>query len=340
GGGDAEEAREDVFVFGDVVRLEAEIFAATGIEGALSVDRTAGLKGVKGVDPAARVSSVLRGVPWLTFVGDESDGVEGGGLLVWRPPPVVAEALDRDAHPTAWLSSFASSVAEGGVRYRGGVEDVGSSCSSDGVGSIGVSGVDGSGGGGARNGGESGDPQGIQRARQQQQQHPCMQQFLAYLAHRDDIDLAAALARAGYFCSSSLVAGRVIAAAALPEELGSTSAVGVRREGQLPALRAGGAPPSWTALEEEACGRPATWSNPALVRRFEELAGFRLVGTDGRLSLGGVPRRTFDEIAETVPGLQTSAMGGHAMSRRVFRAAKKLAEEKERARTGETAAAG
>lgn len=77
-----------------------------------------------------------------------------------------------------------------------------------------------------------------------------------------------------------------------------------------------------------------TWSNPALVRRFEELAGFCLVGVDGRLSLGGVPRRTFDEVAETVPGLQKSAMGGRAMSRRIFRVAEKLAEERDKEQRG------
>lgn len=46
-----------------------------------------------------------------------------------------------------------------------------------------------------------------------------------------------------------------------------------------------------------------TWSNPALVRRFEELAGFRLVGANGQLLLAGIPSRTFDDIARAVPGL-------------------------------------
>ncbi|CAM9876657.1 unnamed protein product, partial [Ectocarpus sp. 13 AM-2016] len=99
---------------------------------------------------------------------------------------------------------------------------------------------------------------------------------------------------------------------------------------RLPALRAGGATaaPSWAALEAEARARPKTWSNPALVRRFEELAGFRLIGEDGRLTLGGFPGWTFDDVAAGAPGLQHSAMGGgRAVSRRAFRHAERLESE-------------
>ncbi|CBN77856.1 hypothetical protein Esi_0074_0082 [Ectocarpus siliculosus] len=132
-----------------------------------------------------------------------------------------------------------------------------------------------------------------------------------------------------------------MAAAALPEEAGATPAVGRRRLDRLPALRAGGpAAPSWAALEAEACARPRTWSNPALVRRFEELAGFRLVGEDGRLTLGGFPGWTFDDVAAGAPGLQDSAMGGgRAVSRRAFRHAERL-EALERKRTAGGSAVG
>ena len=60
------------------------------------------------------------------------------------------------------------------------------------------------------------------------------------------------------------------------------------------------------------------------MRRFEELAGFRLVGVNGQLLLGGIPSRTFDDIARAVPGLSKSVMGGRAMSKRAFRVAGKL----------------
>lgn len=67
-----------------------------------------------------------------------------------------------------------------------------------------------------------------------------------------------------------------------------------------------------------------TWSNPALVRRFEELAGFRLLGVNGQLALGGIPSRTFDFVATSVPGLEQSAIGGRAEPERVFKVAGKL----------------
>lgn len=60
------------------------------------------------------------------------------------------------------------------------------------------------------------------------------------------------------------------------------------------------------------------------MRRFEELAGFRLVGVNGQLLLGDIPSRTFDDIARAVPGLSKSVMGGRAMSKRAFRVAGKL----------------
>ncbi|CAM9450812.1 unnamed protein product, partial [Ectocarpus sp. 8 AP-2014] len=191
------------------------------------------------------------------------------------------------------------------------------------------------GGGGGGGGGDR--EEAGRRCQRQPPKHPCLAQFEAYLSHRDDVDFAAGLLKAGFYLSSYLVLGRIMAAAALPEEAGATPAVGRRRLDRLPALRAGGpSAPSWAVLEAEACARPKTWSNPALVRRFEELAGFRLVGEDGRLTLGGFPGWTFDDVAAGAPGLQDSAMGGgRAVSRRAFRHAERLeALERKRAAGG------
>ncbi|CAM9450741.1 unnamed protein product, partial [Ectocarpus sp. 8 AP-2014] len=127
GDGAARGQPDDGFVYGDLARLEAEIFAATGVEDALlhlgpgGYGGGASGAGKGGVDAAAKKSSVLRGVPWLSFLDDDGDGdgavgdVEGR-LLVWRPPPVVAEALDADldADPTGWLSGFGGGGIDGG----------------------------------------------------------------------------------------------------------------------------------------------------------------------------------------------------------------------------------
>ena len=56
------------------------------------------------------------------------------------------------------------------------------------------------------------------------------------------------------------------------------------------------------------------WSNPALINRFEELAGFRVVGQWGSLKAIGVDA-TFDYIAKGTPQLHESAMGGKRMSK-------------------------
>ena len=250
GGGEGRGLEENkMFVYGNVARLEADIFAATGVEEAFRLGRQGGLKGSRAVDPAFKISSILRGVPWLSVLdeeGDDDGGSDGSGrLLVWRPPAVVAEALDADldADPVAWLSGFGRAdgngdEAAGDEPSRRGEEeervDAGVS-----TGDLVV---------------KKGAP--LPPPLQQQQQHPCLQQLEAYLAHRDDLDFAAGLFRAGFYCSAYLVLGRIVAAAALPEELGATAAVGRRREGRLPALRAGGPPPSWPVLEAEACARP------------------------------------------------------------------------------------
>ncbi|CAM9876589.1 unnamed protein product, partial [Ectocarpus sp. 13 AM-2016] len=117
---------DDRFVYGDLARLEAEIFAATGVEDALlhlcpgGHGGGASGAGKGGVGAAAQKSSVLRGVPWLGFLDENGAGravgdVEGR-LLVWRPPAVVAEALDADldADPTGWLSDFGVGGIDGG----------------------------------------------------------------------------------------------------------------------------------------------------------------------------------------------------------------------------------
>ncbi|CAN0158273.1 unnamed protein product, partial [Ectocarpus fasciculatus] len=183
---------DDGFVYGDLARLEAEIFAATGVEDALlrlcpggeGGGAFGGSKG-GGVDAAAKVSSVLRGVPWLSFVDEDGDGGGGGGdvegrLLVWRPPAVVAEALDADldADPTGWLSGFGGDV-DSSSGDRGGVveglDDVESEESWQG------------GGGGGE------EESGRRRRQRQLPEHPCLAQFEAYLSHRDDVDFAAGL---------------------------------------------------------------------------------------------------------------------------------------------------
>lgn len=269
-------------VFGNLTRLNAEMFAVTGVEDVIfrSATLTFGKQfstSSEGSDPNG-VSSVLRGVPWLSVRDD--------GGLVWQPPAVVAEALDADLDdPTGWLAGL-------GGRSRSGL-------------------------------GEADQERDLQYQEEEDEEqggqdkrlgrtHPCLQQFEAYFAHRDEVDFAVALFKAGFTGSAFLVLSRTVASAALPEGVGALSADG--RINRPPALRGGGSPPSLSVLEEESRTREQVWSKPVLIHRFEELAGFRVVGRWGSLKAVGVDA-TFDYIAKGAPQLHESALGGKRMSK-------------------------
>lgn len=267
-------------VFGSMSRLDADFFAATGVEDAIFKSATLAFgkdssPSGEGSDPSG-VSSVLRGVPWLSVRDD--------GGLVWQPPAVVAEALDADLDdPTAWLAGVGGRThsdvrevhPERHHRQQEGEEE------------------------------ERGRDGALGRA------HPCLQQFEAYFAHRDEVDFAVALFKAGFTGSAFLVLSRTVASAALPEGVGALSVDG--RIHRTSALRGSGSPPPLSLLEEESRPRERVWSKPLLIHRFEELAGFRIAGRWGSLKAVGLDA-TFDHIAKGAPRLHESAMGGKRVS--------------------------
>lgn len=148
------------------------------------------------------IDSLLDGVPWLTR---ESDGA-----LVWMPPSEVAEALDSDpAQPTAWMSGVGNPGGGGGQEELTAATETATPVAQ----------------------------KGEERA-ELLTQHPCLQQFMTYLAYRDDVDLARALQNSGYTHSAWLVLGRVVAGAA-ELEARNEGAGGMTKPGVGLGLRAG-----------------------------------------------------------------------------------------------------
>lgn len=246
------------YVYGEVSRLEADVYAATGVDNAISrnVARAFGNTYAGFGDGFERdgVLSVLRGVPWLSVVN--------GGKLVWLPPGPVAAALDAadPNDPTSWMVGIGDGVGApgGGTRRR--------------------------------------------RRGSRDQSHPCLQQFEAYFAHRDDIDFAAALSKAGLSRSALLVVSRIVAIAAVPEGLADAAVFAGGRDRRPQALRGEGSPPPTATLKEASRRRDQVTGEPVLVHRFEELAGFLVGGTFGCLSPAGLPS-AFDCVADGTPGL-------------------------------------
>ncbi|CAM9498904.1 unnamed protein product, partial [Sphacelaria rigidula] len=138
-------------------------------------------------NPKYNLRTFLDGIPWFT-------PLNVCGLYAWKPPVEVAEALDAGLEdgwpsrsPTKWMSAFGLSLPEeeGGVEKRG--SDEISLLSS--------------------------------WLTSEPAQHPCFEQFVSYMAYRDDVDLSAALHREGYTNSAWLVIGRIVASAAALLEL-------------------------------------------------------------------------------------------------------------------------
>lgn len=269
GGAPAGKAGGRDFVYGNLARLEREILAATGVAHALLAGANRAFGGAyENACEVAGISSVLRGVPWLS--------VTRRGDLIWCPPAVVAAILDADVDdPTAWMAGI-------------------------------------------------GRPQEAQPQEEEgrnerlpplaRPSHPCLQQFEAYFDHRDAADFAAALYRAGFFGSAALVVSRIIASAAVPESMGMLSA-DWQMVLQPPALRGGGSPPPTSVLEAETRERHGVRSQPALIYRFEELAGFRVAGRWASLRPIGVGL-TFDAVAKGTPGLLESGPGGRRITKK------------------------
>lgn len=266
----------DVFVYGNLELLENELLKATGTNSLITKAARRAFGDAYGgaLDPSG-ISSVLRGVPFLTLEQ---------GRLVWRPPLEVARDLDADpSNPTGWMAGIG--------RVAAGETGIGAPTKTRGNKVVG------------------------RREDQQQREqrlHPCLQQYEAYFAHRDDIDFAAALQRVGFNRSAFLVIARIIATAAVPEEIGALPAEARDGRWRPPALRGGGSPPPSAILEAEGAERAHVWSKSLLVHRFEELAGVRVTGPWGSLRPAGLDA-TFDAVAKATPGLVTSKAGGRRM---------------------------
>lgn len=239
------------------------------------------------------MQALLEGVPWLT--------IDPEGELAWIPPAPVAEALDADpAHPWAWM---------GGIGQPGWLVSrslVTPEMSSE----------------------QSGAPQGNSAP----EPHPCLQQFMTYLAYRDDADLANAMHSAGFTHSAWLVLGRIVAAAASFEGLAQIER-DARSEDEIvwrnsePAP-ASGAPMIRTDLSSAGAGVYSSkgWSTDgdrslaqarrdryeaaaqwrrALMRRAEDLAGIPVTSReDGVFPIPAAPSSLkSNDIVGLTPGL-------------------------------------
>lgn len=166
--------------------------------------------------------------------------------------------------------------------------------------------------------------------------HPCFQQFVSYLAYRDDVDLATTLHRAGYTNSAWLVLGRIVASAAALRELEydmapgraratawrSSAAAAVERRSftHLPPRAAEGVTLSRRAagshgdgargMEQPGSRPPEDVEREELFVRAADLAGISVVNFSGR---GGGdsapsvdisnPHLKSDDLVDITPGL-------------------------------------
>lgn len=313
----AEKGEHGQLEYGNLARLEADLLEATRLGRAVHLMRIPRIaratresrfpaKGTYGV------IDFLRGVPWLVPVDAD------GGSYAWQPPAEVAAALDADPdNPTSWMAGMGDapwSIAAEVDGWRG----------------------EGKKGRGRRKG-EQVQRQEERQEKQQEQQsvarHPCLQQFEAYMAHRNDVDLASALHRERYFRTSLLVLGRIVASAAMPDDPPSISeaeaeaeagySVGGdgdrRRRHALTALPGNSSTAMSDSTPHPAARYPETrvggheggWSKLELVSRFEDLAGLRVTRAEGRLSAIGM-NVVFDRVLSKTPGLTGVPAGGWA----------------------------
>ena len=154
-----------------------------------------------------------------------------------------------------------------------------------------------------------GDEERRRRRGWRERRHPCLQQFEAYFYHRDDVDFAAALSKAGLSRSALLVVSRIVMSAAVPEGAMGTALLGAWRNSRTQALRGRGSPLLAERLEEVGRRRDQMAGDPALVHRFEELAGFLVGGPSGCLSPAGLSS-AFDCVADSTPELYEMGYGG------------------------------
>lgn len=339
--------------YGTFDRLCVEFREATGRAATLSEWWAQSLTD----NPDYTLRAFLDGIPWLT----RDEDLAPGGLYLWTPPVEVALALDGAADdvgrrqasygsrsPTAWLSGLGWTGIDG--RKVTAAAPVATEVIREEIP------VDGTVSQGNRNQ-EVYDTSAVARSVEEdseedrlreekdfsllwwapEHRHPCLKQFVTYLAYRDDVDLASALHRVGYTNSAWLVLGRIVASAAALRELeydmaprqaramawhSSSTAAGTERRSDtrfpqktvagvtLSKRVAGGHENSGRGMEQPGSRPSEDEEREELFARATDLAGIPVVTLAGRGRGDGGPsvdssnaHLKSDDLVDITPGL-------------------------------------